>query len=67
MRLKHRYVLAEIVFERNQYVYPLQEELVYHEIRKAYQEGFGEYGIALVKSSLSVSIPVRSGCQNCSQ
>ena len=55
VRRKQRYVLAEIVYDDNRYVYPVNQSSLYGEILSAFKEAFGEYGLALVKGSLSVS------------
>lgn len=55
VRKKNRYVLAELVYEENNKVYPLTNSQLYQAIRSAFKTCFGDYGIALVKASLSVS------------
>lgn len=56
VRKKNRYVVAEIVYEDNNNVHPLTEHQLYQAMRETYHSCFGDYGIALVKPSLSVSI-----------
>lgn len=55
VRKKQRYVLAEIVYEDNAFIYPISQSSLYAEISKAFLESFGDYGLALVKPSLSVN------------
>ena len=56
VRKKNRYVVAEIVCEELESIFTLSESKLYQAIREAYHSCFGDYGIALVKSSLSVSM-----------
>lgn len=54
VRKKNRYLLADVVFEDGK-VHEISGTTWYQAIRAAYTEGFGEYGVALVKKSLAVS------------
>lgn len=56
VRKKNRYLLAEIQYENSKVIYPLTASQLYQDIRAVFQENFGDYGLALVKKSLSVSV-----------
>ncbi|XP_067937988.1 ribonuclease P/MRP protein subunit POP5-like [Watersipora subatra] len=58
VRVKHRYLLAEIVYADNRSI-DATDTQIYQAIRDAFTEGFGEYGIALIKRSLSIRIVMR--------
>ena len=55
VRVKNRYLLAEIKYDDGK-VYEVTEPQLYQTIRTAFTDCFGDYGMALVKRSLSVSI-----------
>lgn len=56
VRRKQRYLLAEIIYPNNNMSYDLPVGDVHNAVKGAFEEQFGEYGMALVKSSLSVSL-----------